>query len=112
MKIINSTLNGQIFVCPCHNRIHLEFGNIVIQMNYEELESFSEYILKINYKHYLNINRNAPNRRKLLLHLGFKKIHFALTPNEFLELKELLSPKKEVKTFNPIDFLANPIIYN
>ncbi len=60
-------------------------------MSEEELHRFSEYVASIDYEFYFRENRHAVNRRKLLLRLGEEGVHFAVTPAEFLELKELLS---------------------
>ncbi len=30
MKLLNFTPNGQIFICPCQNKFHIEFGNLFL----------------------------------------------------------------------------------
>lgn len=94
MKLINSTPNGQIFVCPCHNKLFLEFGTMFMQLTCDELSQFSEYVNSIDYKFWLAQNQNAQNRRKLLLYLKPTGTYLALHLHEFLELKELLSLKR------------------
>ncbi len=95
MKLISSTPNGQIFFCPCHKTVHLEFGNMLLKLTFEQLDAFKEYVSTIDYKLYLAKNRDAQNRRKLLLYCGSNSNYFALNENEFLELKELLALKIE-----------------
>jgi len=70
MKLINSTINGQIFLCPCQNKLFLEFGNMFMQVTYDELGLFSEYVNSIDYKFWLAKNQNAQNRRRLLPQLS------------------------------------------
>ncbi|PID93266.1 MAG: hypothetical protein CSA95_08405 [Bacteroidetes bacterium] len=109
MKILSRTQNGQIFSCPCKKRVSLEFGNLFLNMSEEEMRRFSEYVHSIDYEFYIHRNRDAVNRRKLLLHLGEEGVYFAVTPAEFLELKELLSFKagsSEVPTHVLIDKLT------
>ncbi len=107
MKLINSTPNGQFFLCPCNNKLFLEFGTLFMQLTYDELGLFSEYVNSIDYKFWLVQNQNAQNRRKLLLHLKQNNTYLALHVHEFLELKDLLSLKR-----NPNALLNNPIISN
>ncbi|ALO17231.1 hypothetical protein L21SP5_03630 [Salinivirga cyanobacteriivorans] len=95
MKLISSTPNGQIFACPCQKIVHLEFGNLLLNLSFNELESFKEYVHSIDYRFYLAKNRNAQNRRKLLLHCGLNGNFLALNASEFLELKQLLSLKPQ-----------------
>ena len=87
MKLINSTPNGQIFLCSCNNKLNLEFGNLFLHLNYDEFQFLYNYVKGIDYKHYLNKNRNAQNRRKLLLYFGHKRAYLALNENEFIEFK-------------------------
>ena len=93
MKILNSTPHGQIFVCPCHNLLNLEFGNILIKLNYDEMSRLTDYVNSIDYGYYLELNDKTANRRKILLNIGFKDIFLALNGDEFMELKSLLSMK-------------------
>ena len=113
MKLINSTLNGQIFICPCQNKLHLEFGNLFLILTYDEFNSMNDYVGGIDYKHFLKINQNAQNRRKLLLHFGFRRAaYLALNESEFLELKELLSLKKRADKLSPVKMITNDINLN
>ena len=39
MKLISTTPNGQIFTCPCKRKVHLEFGNLLVNETFiSELE--------------------------------------------------------------------------
>lgn len=91
MGIIKNTPYGQISFCKCKNLYSLEFGNIYLYLTRDELLSFRNYVFSINHKHYLNINSNARNIRKLMLNIGHSALFFSLHEYEFLELKELLS---------------------
>jgi hypothetical protein len=100
MKLINSTPNGKIFTCPCQKIVHLEFGNLLLNLSFDELGAFKKYVNSIDFEFYLAKNRNAQNRRKLLLHCGLNGNYLALNAGAFLELRELLSlkpPKQELK---------------
>jgi hypothetical protein len=107
MKLINKTLNGQIAYCSHHKMFHLEFGNLMFHLTYVELKKFSNYVNSIDYEFYLEKNKKANNKRKLLLDLGFNNIFFCLHASEFTELKDLLSLKKDTyltRNTNIIDF--------
>ena len=112
MKLINSTPNGQVFICPCQNKLHLEFGNLFLILTYDEFNSMNDYVGGIDYKHFLNINQNAQNRRKLLLHFGFRSAYLALNESEFLEFKKLLSLKKRADKLSPVKMNTNNINLN
>jgi hypothetical protein len=112
MKLISSTPNGQIFACPCQKIIHLEFGNLLLNLSFDELGAFKEYVNSIDYRFYLAKNRNAQNRRKLLLHCGLNGNFLALNANEFLELKELLSLKFKKQEFRIENLLTENINLN
>ena len=112
MRLIKSTLNGQIFICPCQNKLHLEFGNLFLILTYDEFNYLNDYVRGIDYKHYLTKNQNAQNRRKLLLHFGLKGAFLALNESEFLEFKELLSLKKKADKLSPVKMNTNDINFN
>ncbi|MFW5706809.1 MAG: DUF6686 family protein [Bacteroidota bacterium] len=95
MKLVTSTPNGQIFVCARKRKLHLEFGNLFLMLTYDEFNQLAAYIKSIDYQHYLEKNKNAQNKRKLLLNIGFQDMFFAVTATEFLELKNLISLQKK-----------------
>jgi hypothetical protein len=112
MKLINSTPNGQIFICPCRNKLHLEFGNLFLVLTYDEFDFLNNYVKNIDYKHFLNKNRIAQNRRKLLLHFGKGGAYLALHENEFLEFKTLISLKNEGERLKVIKINTRDINLN
>lgn len=112
MKIINSTYRCQIFTCPNCNKVHIEFGNVCINLTHQELEKFKDYVNSIDYQYYLFKNRNAQNRRKLLLYIGANGRFLALNANEFIELKNLLSNKSEIPDIKNIQLLTSNINLN
>ncbi|WP_143255057.1 DUF6686 family protein [Alkalitalea saponilacus] len=95
MKLICKSSNGQVTFCPCANLFHLEFGNLLLTLSYEELKQMHCYVCSIDHKYYLHLNKDSFNRRKLLLNIGTRKAFFCLNPSEFLELKTLLSLKRK-----------------
>ncbi len=95
MKLLNSTLNGQIFFCPRRRKLHLEFGNLFLTLSYDEYNRLVAYVKSIDYQFYLEKNKNAQNKRKLLLNIGFEGVFLALNTTEFHELINLISFKKK-----------------
>ncbi len=95
MKLVNSTPNGQIFVCPRKRKLHLEFGNLFLMLSYDEFNQLVAYVNSIDYEFYLKKNKNAQNKRKLLLNIGFEDMFLALNETEFHELKNLISLRKK-----------------
>lgn len=112
MKLINSTPNGQIFACPCRKLVHIEFGNLFLLLTYDEFNFLNDYVKNIDYKHFLNKNRNAQNRRKLLLNFNRKNAYLALHENEFLEFKTLISNKNEGERLKSIKINTRDINLN
>ena len=96
MKLVNKTPNGQIAFCPDNEVFYLEFGNLFLTLTPGELQSFYEYVCSIDYKYYLDHNKDAFNNRKLLLEVGCNRVKFCLYANELSELKDLLSGKKGI----------------
>lgn len=90
MKLINSTPNGQIFRCPCNNKLFLEFGNTLAQLTQEEFDRFAEYVKSIDCKYWITKNQGSQNRRKLLIYIKPNGTYMALHEHEFWELCELL----------------------
>ena len=83
-------MNGQLTYCSARNMYYLEFGNIFLTFTAEELHNFASYIRNIDYRYYLQKNKDSFNRRKLLLHAHKPNTMFGVNENEFLELKDLL----------------------
>lgn len=93
MKLISKTANGQITFCSHHKHYHLEFGNLFFHLSINDLQQLSSYVNRIDYQHYLNINQDSINIRKVLLNIGSKQIFFSVNQSEFKELQKLLTPK-------------------
>lgn len=113
MKLINKTLNGQLTFCPLQACFFLEFGNMFLTFTSDELQRFYEYVTAIDAEYYLDLNKESFNRRKLLIRVSpTNQIMFGLYPNEFLELKELLSGKKKFQSLQtaPLNVKLNKII--
>ncbi len=67
MMLISCTQNGQILYCPRHDRVVLEFGNILLRFNYKELEDFTQYVNSIDFNHFIIKNNQSFNRKEILL---------------------------------------------
>lgn len=93
MQILKSTPNGQICYCKGRSSYHFEFGNIFTTLSGDEFLELKRYINSIDHAYYLELNRKAQNRRRLLLNIGSCQTYFCLHPEEFMELKELISLK-------------------
>lgn len=113
MKLINRTCNGQITFCTSNEVFHIEFSNVFLTLTPEELQHFYGYIYSIDYKYYLRHNEDTFNRRKLFLEVGSNKVMFGLCPNEFNELKDLLSVKRNTWYLTPDKvYFDNILIFN
>jgi hypothetical protein len=109
MQVLKSTQNGQILYCPRHDLLQLEFGNIHMHISYNDLNQLADYVSSINHDFYLKKNKKTMNRRKILLHIGSERIYLALTRNEFLELRDLVSFKSDaglIDNMKLIDFTS------
>ncbi|MFT3738906.1 MAG: hypothetical protein QM786_09115 [Breznakibacter sp.] len=95
MKPINQTPNGCLTLCKNHNHYHLEFGNIFMNLSPCQLDGFTKYVMEIDIDQYMELNKHACNKRKLMLQIGHCGAFFCLTPNELFELRELLSVKSQ-----------------
>jgi len=113
MKLVNRTSNGQIAFCPKSKVFHLEFGNLFLTLTPIELQNFYEYVRSIDYKYYLNQNKDAFNNRKLLLEVGCDKVKVCLYASELFELKDLLSGKNNTWYLTPGKlYFDNILIFN
>lgn len=112
MKLISKSVNGQIAFCPCQNIFHVEFGNLLLNLSYEDLKRFSDYVRNIDYAHYLRLNKDSFNRRKLLLNISASKACLCLSSSEFLELRELLELKNHPRLLNNSDLINWELVLN
>jgi hypothetical protein len=112
MKLINKTANGQIAFCEIHQCYHLEFGNLFINLSGSELGALRSYIQSTDYQFYLEWNKQAMNRRKILLNIGSRKIYFCLHAAEFVELNDLLFMKKAQGFLTNREVISADIVYN
>lgn len=112
MKLIKRTVNGQITYCPGCNIFHLEFGNVLMNLTRSELKNFKKNVNGINYKYYLNLNKNTFNNRKIVLQIQCKNAYFCLNENEFIELKDLLALKNNTRWLKAKEISSNKLIFN
>lgn len=76
--------------CERCRSYQLEFGNFFFQFTEKELESFKEYLDKVNGEYYEFLNQDTPNNRKIFLRLPIQCVYFALYLNELYELRSLV----------------------
>lgn len=112
MKRINSTPNGQLLYCEGHRTYHIEFGNLFVSMNPENFESFKSYLKTIQWEYYLERNRNAANRRKLVVNIGSQSIFMGLSSSEFMELKRLVDQPSKSSFLNYKEVIDFEILFN
>lgn len=110
VKTINKTPNGQITYITDRDTYFVEFGNQCFYLKEENLNHFRKYVETIDFQHYLQKNKDAVNNRKLMLNIGLQNVFFCVNKNEFLELKQLLSKRKNLEICD--DLLNLNIIYN
>ena len=96
MKLINKTLNGQLFFCQCCNIYQLEFGNMLFSLNEKDFFALKSHIAKMEGDSLLRDNIHLSLNRKILLSLPSKNTLFCLTVDELEELKTLLFVQKIV----------------
>ena len=92
-RIINKTINGQLFICNKCNAIHLEFGNTIWKFKGNQFEIFKEYINNINGKYFEIINKDTHYQRKIIMPIDPTNLKIALNIEELRELKMLISDK-------------------
>lgn len=104
MKLVNQSMNGQVVYCKHKEIYYLEFGNIFFSFTPAELNSFKKYLDGIDHKFYQQRNKESFNRRKLLLMTQSENTMFSVNEAEFLELRELLSFRKNKKKLKIKEF--------
>lgn len=112
MKRINSTPNGQLLYCEGHRTYHIEFGNLFLNMSPEHFESFKTYLNTIQWEYYLERNKNAANRRKLVVNIGSQSIFMGLTSAEFMELRRLLNQTSTNRFLDYKEVIDFEILFN
>lgn len=111
MKEIHQTTNGRLKYCEGCGHYHLEFGNIFMNLTQTQLQSFTNYVEKVDVAHYLELNKNACNNRKLMLQIGQCGAYFCVNPEELYELRELLG-KRNVRVLPNNLFIAKELMSN
>lgn len=112
MKLNNKTANGQIYFCEGHQLYHLEFGNVLINLNEDELDKFREYITALSFTSNLFEPLSLAHKKKITVGLGLSTVFISLTPAEFLELKRLLSLHKNSELLQNREVINYNMIYN
>lgn len=90
MEIISKSKSGQLTHYAERNLYSMEFGNLYFVFAPAELNQFRDYLMRVDYEYYIDLNRNAANNRKLLLQLAVRNAMFCLHLREYFELRELL----------------------
>lgn len=88
--IYNRTSNGSLFKCDDCNSIHLEFNNLNINFsNSTKYEEFARFLHQLNADEWVEINKNTPYQRKIMIPLGTGNLNFILHAGELEDLKRL-----------------------
>ena len=111
MKCIHQTPNGRLRFCAGCGHYHLEFGNIFLNLTRQQLDGFVKYVMDVDALHYLKLNKDSCNNRKLMLQIGHCGAYFCVTNEELFELRELLGSQRMRVLPNHI-FFANNFIAN
>lgn len=112
MKLNNKTANGQIYFCEGHQLYHLEFGNVLINLNEDELDKFREYITALSFTSSPFDPENISQKKKITISLGLSTVFISLTPAEFMELKRLLSLHRNSELLQNHEVINYNMIYN
>lgn len=112
MKLNNKTANGQIYFCEGHQLYHLEFGNVLINLNEDELDKFREYITALSFNSNPFAPENISQKKKITISLGLSTVFISLTPAEFMQLKRLLSLHKNSELLQNQEVINYNMIYN
>lgn len=79
--------NGSVVKCNKCARIHIEFGNTVIELELCQFWKFIKYIEQLNPKKAFH--------EHVIIPLAGKSIYAKISQNEFIELKNLLFKAKD-----------------
>ena len=90
-KIINKTVNGNIFRCSECNKIHIEYKNLNFNFNDTEYMNFANYFLELDGKYWESVNFQTSFRKKIIVPIGHKNVNILLNNTELQELKKLFS---------------------
>lgn len=103
---------GQLAFCPCKRIYFLEFGNICLRFQPQELKDFLNYVTGIDAVWYCKLNQQSFNKRKLLLNTKGEGTFLALNKAEFYELRNLLLLKESERFLRPDELLPEKIYVN
>ncbi len=102
ITLFSKTKNGKVFLCSKCNEIHIEFNNLNFNFSDIEYKHFSNYFLKLKLDEWERINKDSFYNKKIIIPIGHKNFNVILNREEFIELKQLLSPNKYQNQFQLI----------
>jgi hypothetical protein len=86
-RIYHQNEFGWTLKCPCHNAVHLNFGNVSLLLSHQQLSDFSEYIYDAVIR--CKQDTDDPNMRDIHIPTRDLCILFTLSYNELNKLLEL-----------------------
>lgn len=98
LKIVNRTSNGLLLFCPKNDMYQLSFNNLSFNLNSTEMDSFSNYLTRIDSDYWENEYRNSIYEKKIPIPTLQSNFIIMLNRKELDEMRNLLAIKKEYKT--------------
>ncbi|KGL63207.1 DUF6686 family protein [Polaribacter sp. Hel1_85] len=107
-KIISRVKNGELSICNGCKNYNLVFNNIFFQFDRNQLNTFKEYITKIDIDYWLDYSSNTTQRRKIPVPTFHQNLVLVFDIYEIEELKILLgihkSKSKDILLTADIDY--------
>lgn len=106
LKIIKRTTNGLLLFCPNANMFQLSFNNILLNLTEFELETFKDYIEKIDEQYWEKEYENSIYEKKVPIPTTQKNLMIMIDVFEIKELRSLmgLKNKKGFLSLGDIDY--------
>lgn len=94
MVIINETSHGKVFKCSTCHKYHVEYKNINFNFSEEQLEQFIDYLGTFDFEDSIEVNKESPYHRKIMLSVKHLYCNLLFHKHEILELYDLLTHEK------------------
>lgn len=106
LKIVNRTSNGLLLFCPKNDMYQLSFNNLSFNLNSTEMDSFSNYLTRIDSDYWENEYRNSIYEKKIPIPTLQSNFIIMLNRKELDELRDLVDIQKgyNILKSNEIDY--------
>lgn len=106
LKIINRTSNGLLLFCPKNDLYQLSFNNLTFNLNSLEMDTFLNYLIKVDCDYWENEYRNSIYEKKIPIPTLQYNFIIMLNRKELDELCRLIDLNKEytLLKFTEIDY--------